>query len=713
MEKYNNLSEIVKTEYDTVKILKESEKGEVILLRKKKNGERNVYRNFFGKDSVYRNLMGVSCKNLPKIIAVNEIGETTEVLEEYVFGDTLFEILKGGLLSEKEAAEIAEQVCSGLSVMHEHRAIHRDIKPENVIIRGNEAVLIDFDASREFDENKSSDTKILGTTGYASPEQYGLSQTDARSDIYSLGVMLNVMLTGEHPSTKLAEGRLGAIVQKCTMINPDSRYQTADELKKALEHAVKPHKSFALLSILAVLVLALMLVFIPSTEEEIPIEGIEIAPETTEENESFLINSPEKSEEIHTNESYVYIESLGKATGKSNLLPGDFYKYWSTDEVLTEDIELIFPGNLAEYITYEFTDDVLNIIIGNIPSEEWKSAYENGNSFDYNVMAVISTSAPDEKIDRIATLNGNGPSYNILRRQHSDGIEFEYVDFDPETERNYIGYIFAEIISDGEKFLAAPFQRESIFYITTLWLEPDGTEHWNILPYRFVLGENCEAVFFESEKALPPIEELTESDLWVNEFWQPIKDPNRVVFKTVNPEWQSRSAEFMQENGVLLEIFEKPGYIRAEITDSAADNMEILANSEFFILPPDAPTRNPDENFEEWLNRVYAETKFVGYKSNSSGISKYYDANLAKDQWNIVNTGDFYEITNRNNVCLALLPTNSAKSATKQMWYVGENESYSLMLINWYTENPIENPDAKPAICEYVYNRWEPVIIIK
>lgn len=70
----------------------------------------------------------------------------------------------------------------------------------------------------------------MGTVGYASPEQLGLSQSDPRTDIYAVGVMLNVMLTGKHPSEQLARGRAGRIVRRCTRINPDERYQSAAAL---------------------------------------------------------------------------------------------------------------------------------------------------------------------------------------------------------------------------------------------------------------------------------------------------------------------------------------------------------------------------------------------------------------------------------------------------------------------------------------------------
>ena len=69
-------------------------------------------------------------------------------------------------------------------MLHGFGVVHREIKPENIIIRGAQAVLIDFDASRMVDPEKNSDTKILGTTGYAAPEQYGFFQTDVRADIF-------------------------------------------------------------------------------------------------------------------------------------------------------------------------------------------------------------------------------------------------------------------------------------------------------------------------------------------------------------------------------------------------------------------------------------------------------------------------------------------------------------------------------------------------
>ena len=224
----------IETDYKTVKAIKHSERGSVSLLQNKQNGTRFIFRHYRGNGEVYRKLLGISCPNLPQIMETAERDGMVAVLEEYIQGDSLAYLLEGALFSHAEARKIIMQLCNALWVLHKLGAVHRDIKPENVIIRGSEAILIDFDASRIFKSDKNQDTQILGTTGYAAPEQYGIAQTDERADIYSLGVLLNIMLTGKHPSKELASGRLGRIVQKCTMVNPEKRYKSVLYLMETL-----------------------------------------------------------------------------------------------------------------------------------------------------------------------------------------------------------------------------------------------------------------------------------------------------------------------------------------------------------------------------------------------------------------------------------------------------------------------------------------------
>lgn len=233
MDVYDSLLNAVQTEYDTVRCLKKSERGSVSVVRHRQSGERFIFRRYQGSGAVYRKLLSVSCPNLPQIMETAERNGHVVVLEELVRGDTLAFVLEGGTLSTQEARCFAGQICQALYVLHTLGAVHRDVKPENILLRGGEAVLIDFDASRIYHSDApelTADTMILGTTGYAAPEQYGMSQTDPRADIYSLGVLLNVMLTGEHPSRRLASGRLGRVIRRCTMMSPGQRYQNVLEL---------------------------------------------------------------------------------------------------------------------------------------------------------------------------------------------------------------------------------------------------------------------------------------------------------------------------------------------------------------------------------------------------------------------------------------------------------------------------------------------------
>ena len=234
MTLYESLLEAVTTEYDTLHVLKRSPRGTVSVVRHKKSGTRYVFRRYSGSGEVYRRLLPVLCPHLPQIMEAAEQDGQTAVLEEDVQGDTRAELLTGAKLTEKEARQVTMQLCQALHVLHSMGAVHRDVKPENVILRGSDAVLIDFDAARIYKDESESDTQVLGTTGFAAPEQYGIFQSDERADIFSLGVLLNIMLTGKHPSREMAAGKMGRIVRKCTMTAPEQRYQSARALMEVL-----------------------------------------------------------------------------------------------------------------------------------------------------------------------------------------------------------------------------------------------------------------------------------------------------------------------------------------------------------------------------------------------------------------------------------------------------------------------------------------------
>lgn len=230
-----SLEEILKEQYSVVKVYKKTEEKSIILLRHNELKKDIICRKFTGDCSAYKILRDISFANIAAVFDVSEVENEVTVLEEFVNGVTVADILLNGLYDERGVKHIVKSLCDALTVIHSYGIVHRDIKPENVMITDNGTIkLIDFDAARLFKNGQSKDTKIMGTAGYAAPEQLGLAQSDERTDIFALGVLMNVMLTGEHPSKKLYKGKMTKIIEKCIQLDPQKRYTTAAELKKSL-----------------------------------------------------------------------------------------------------------------------------------------------------------------------------------------------------------------------------------------------------------------------------------------------------------------------------------------------------------------------------------------------------------------------------------------------------------------------------------------------
>lgn len=176
-----------------------------------------------------------SASGIVKIRCILRDADGITVIEDYIQGRTLEEILKDGPLSRKEAADIIASLCDILNILHQADPpiIHRDIKPSNVMISDDGVVkLIDLGAARLFSSEARSDTVRLGTEGYAAPEQFGFSQTDSRTDIYSLGILYRVLLTGSIDSSASVPPAEKKIIERCTRIDPADRYPNVQKLKK-------------------------------------------------------------------------------------------------------------------------------------------------------------------------------------------------------------------------------------------------------------------------------------------------------------------------------------------------------------------------------------------------------------------------------------------------------------------------------------------------
>ncbi len=180
--------------------------------------------------SVFAWLKDHSNQHIPTILSYEEKDGKLEVIESYIEGITLDQILKHDI-SLKERKDILQQILDGISFLHHAQPpiIHRDIKTTNIMIDQEGIVkIIDYDAAKIYQKNQPRDTVLLGTEGVAAPEQYGFGASDTRTDIYALGILIRTMFPDDLHLLEVAD--------VCTQLKPSERYQSIEELNEAFHH---------------------------------------------------------------------------------------------------------------------------------------------------------------------------------------------------------------------------------------------------------------------------------------------------------------------------------------------------------------------------------------------------------------------------------------------------------------------------------------------
>ncbi len=196
--------------------------------------------------------------SLPRIVDIIDNGITIYVVMDYIEGESLDKILNEyGAQSEEMVVGWAKQLCDALGYLHSQKPpiIYRDMKPANVMLKPEGNIkIIDFGIAREYKEQNLADTTVLGTKGYAPPEQYS-GQTDARSDIFALGMTMHHLLTGVDPRSgeayapvrqwnpELSEG-IEIIIDRCVEPAAENRYQSCSDLLYDLDHPELITKGF-------------------------------------------------------------------------------------------------------------------------------------------------------------------------------------------------------------------------------------------------------------------------------------------------------------------------------------------------------------------------------------------------------------------------------------------------------------------------------------
>lgn len=244
------LPEKLEKEYEVISCLKHTEQKQVYLLRQKATGKKVVLKCGLGMYQVILKeecglLMQMRGNGFPKVVAWEEQEDMYFLVREYVEGDTLKELMeKEETLTRREALEMTAQVCRLLNRLHSQKppVIYRDVKPQNVVRTSQgECVLIDLDTARIYKEGVEEDTVFMGTRGLASPEQYGYQQTDVRTDVYGVGMLLLYLVTGGYDRGDLERQpqKVKKVIETCTAFNPKERYSSVQEVEKQLRKLLK------------------------------------------------------------------------------------------------------------------------------------------------------------------------------------------------------------------------------------------------------------------------------------------------------------------------------------------------------------------------------------------------------------------------------------------------------------------------------------------
>src|SRR5215212_407792 len=217
-----------------------------------------------------RTIAQVNHPNIATIYSIDQHEDSLYIAMELVEGEPLSHMIAQGPLMPADAVRVAAHVADGLAEAHEKGIIHRDIKPDNILVSKKVVKILDFGIAKQIggtaDPGLTQGGMVMGTPHYMSPEQALGRAVDARTDIFSLGVVLYEMLSGQKPFTGTAvteillqivmtEPRdigasafgvtrpLAMIVRRCMQKQADDRYQTCEQLRKALTDSLREDPS--------------------------------------------------------------------------------------------------------------------------------------------------------------------------------------------------------------------------------------------------------------------------------------------------------------------------------------------------------------------------------------------------------------------------------------------------------------------------------------
>ncbi len=435
-------------EYEPIKCLARGANGETLVVRGKADDALYIAKVLpEGAGDEGDLLSSLNHPALPRFIARFTHDGAAILVREYVDGLPLDEAADGRALPDAQAVSIGVQLCDILTYLHRQTppVIHRDIKPRNVILCDDGGVkLIDFGIARTCKDGAVRDTVFSGTHDFAPPEQYGFAQTDARSDIYSLGMLLKYLLTGGELDAEIENRSLRRVVKRCTAFSPTARYPSAARVKRALL-ADTPKRLKRNSAVLAISMLALGVLLgrfaLPSVESRIT-ESQALTAENAQEyararGYGFI---PEKLSAADPDNTVVtwseYCEMLGNMISIFDpaLLPE-----WEQMTADAPDTEMRRDGGMVSLL---FAAELMGCDRFNGPEPKelghysplvWENVTMDYPVFDYMQPKFITAECYDD--------NYVGPSYDFCLRRLSNVSGKALLEFDTKGDLRLSKYL--------------------------------------------------------------------------------------------------------------------------------------------------------------------------------------------------------------------------------------------------------------------------------
>ena len=324
---------------------------------------------------------------LPRIVDIIDDNSSVYIVMDYIEGESLNKVLAvSGAQPEEAVIEWAKQLSEVLDYLHTQNppVIYRDMKPANIMLKPDGTIrLIDFGIAREYKEGKDGDTEAIGTRGYAAPEQFGgRGQTDARTDIFSLGITLYHLVTGHNPAEPPYEiypirhwnpnlsSALEWMIQKCVQQNPEERFQSCAEITYVLENLDKflseyIHKQKKVLNLFWAAVISTVLLGAASA-------GCFVGANSMKHNtyDSYMdLDSVEgyvKASQVMPEDPQAYVElaqtlgdSIKTVTSGSNTLNDDLAVV--SDQISLGDLMAWFPGDVMAQFAKQYPEEYARI----------------------------------------------------------------------------------------------------------------------------------------------------------------------------------------------------------------------------------------------------------------------------------------------------------------------------------------------------------------